>query len=74
MKLRGACVGGGLHAFVYSVRLRAHVAFAAHEAAVEHAERRDGFEAFVGLRGVQRVAAASAYSEDAETVSVNAGI
>src|SRR6185437_16562358 len=61
-------------ALLNRIELRIRKAVAANAPRIEHAERRDRLEALVGLRGRQRVSAAAANAEQAQTRGIDAGI
>lgn len=59
---------------LHIIHLRIKETIAPHQSGVEHTERSDRLEAFVRLRGFQRIAATAADAEDADAVGIHSGI
>ncbi len=64
--------GSCLQTLLDGVFLRAHIAVAPRVARVKHADGCHGFEAFVGLRGFDRITAAAANAEQAQIIGIGA--
>jgi hypothetical protein len=73
-QLLGTCSGNLPQPLLDVALLRIREAVAANPPGIEHAERRNRFEALVGLRRGQRVSASAADTEQTETRDIDARI
>lgn len=70
----GAGVGSLLQARLDGIKLRVHEAITPHLPGIEHTQRGYCLEPFVGLGGIQCIAATAADTQSADMIGVYAGI